>query len=84
MFVGPVFNREVAIAPRRLRIYVARTTYVAGLLLLVFTAWMVLCGSQNVSDQWVGAATGAAWERLHVGSPNDITSANANFVNNCH
>ena len=50
MFVGPVFNREVAIAPRRLRIYIARTTYVAGLLLLVFTAWMVLCGSQNVSD----------------------------------
>jgi hypothetical protein len=50
LFVGPVFHREVAIAPRRLRIYLARTTYVAGLLLLVFTAWMVLCGSQNVSD----------------------------------
>jgi ABC-type transport system involved in multi-copper enzyme maturation permease subunit len=50
LFVGPVFNREVAIAPRRMRIYIARTTYVAGLLLLVFTAWMVLCGSQNVSD----------------------------------
>ena len=50
MFVGPVFSREVAIAPRRLRIYIARTAYVAGLLLLVFTAWMVLCGSQNVRD----------------------------------
>ena len=50
MFVGPVFNREVAIAPRRLRIYIARTAYVAGLLLLVFTAWMVLSGSQNVRD----------------------------------
>jgi hypothetical protein len=50
LFVGPVFSREVAIAPRRLRIYVARTAYVAGLLLLVFTAWMVLCGSQNVRD----------------------------------
>jgi ABC-type transport system involved in multi-copper enzyme maturation permease subunit len=50
LFVGPVFHREVSIAPRRLRIYVARTTYAAGLLLLVFTAWMVVCGSQNVSD----------------------------------
>ncbi|MCC6127159.1 MAG: ABC transporter permease subunit [Pirellulales bacterium] len=50
MFVGPVFHREVSIAPRRLRIYVARTTYAAGLLLLVFTAWMVVCGSQNVGD----------------------------------
>jgi ABC-type transport system involved in multi-copper enzyme maturation permease subunit len=50
LFVGPVFSREVAIAPRRLRIYIARTAYVAGLLLLVFTAWMVLSGSQNVSD----------------------------------
>jgi len=45
-----VLNREIAIAPRRLRIYVARATYVAGLLLLVFTAWMVLSGSQNVRD----------------------------------
>ncbi len=50
MFVGPVFNREAIIAPRRLRIYIARTAYVAGLLLLVFTAWMVLAGSQNVRD----------------------------------
>lgn len=50
MFIGPVFQREVAIAPRRLRMYVARTAYVAGLLLLVFTAWMVLSGSQNVRD----------------------------------
>ena len=47
LFVGPVLNREIAIAPRRLRIYIARTTYVAGLLLLVFTAWMVLSGSQK-------------------------------------
>jgi ABC-type transport system involved in multi-copper enzyme maturation permease subunit len=50
LFIGPVFQREVAIAPRRLRMYATRTAYVAGLLLLVFTAWMVLSGSQNVRD----------------------------------
>ena len=27
MFIGPVFTREVAIAPRRSRIYIARTAY---------------------------------------------------------
>ena len=50
MFVGPVFQREVIIAPRRARIFIARTAYVAVLLLLIFTAWMVLYGTQNVQD----------------------------------
>jgi ABC-type transport system involved in multi-copper enzyme maturation permease subunit len=50
LFVGPVFQREVIIAPRRARIFIARTAYVAVLLLLIFTAWMVLYGTQNVQD----------------------------------
>jgi ABC-type transport system involved in multi-copper enzyme maturation permease subunit len=50
LLAGPVFQREVIIAPRRARIYIARTAYVAVLLLLVFTAWMVLYGTQNVQD----------------------------------
>lgn len=50
MLIGPVFQREVTIAPRRARIYIARTVYVAGLLLLIFTAWMVLYGTQKVQD----------------------------------
>jgi ABC-type transport system involved in multi-copper enzyme maturation permease subunit len=53
LFVGPVFTREVVIAPRRTRLYVARTAYVGALLVLMCTAWLILAGTQvvrNVSD----------------------------------
>lgn len=50
MLIGPVFQREVAIAPRRLQIFILRTAYVAALLLLIFTAWLVLYGTQKVQD----------------------------------
>ena len=50
MFIGPVFTREVAIAPRRSRIYLARTAYGIGLLILMATAWLVLTGTQVVRD----------------------------------
>ncbi len=50
MLIGPVFTREAAIAPRRPRIYVARTVYVILLLLLMSTAWAVLTGTQRVRD----------------------------------
>jgi ABC-type transport system involved in multi-copper enzyme maturation permease subunit len=53
MFIGPIFTREVVIAPRRTRLYIARATYVAALLMLMCTAWLVLAGTQvvrNVGD----------------------------------
>ena len=50
MLIGPVFSREVAITPRRTRIYVARAAYVVGLLVLISTAWAVLTGTQLVRD----------------------------------
>ena len=50
MLFGPVFTREVVIAPRRTRIYIARSAYAAALLLLVCTAWLVLTGTQIVRD----------------------------------
>ncbi|NQU25836.1 MAG: ABC transporter permease subunit, partial [Candidatus Nealsonbacteria bacterium] len=50
MFFGPVFDREVAIAPRRFRFYAARTGYAVVLGLLGATAYMVLSGTQNVRD----------------------------------
>jgi len=53
MFIGPIFSREVVIAPRRPRFYVSRATYVAVLLMLMCTAWLVLAGTQlvrNVGD----------------------------------
>ncbi len=50
MLFGPVFTREVVIAPRRTRFYIARGTYAAALLLLICTAWLVLTGTQVVRD----------------------------------
>ena len=50
LLIGPVFARELAIAPRRLKIYVARTTYALALLVLISTAWLVLTGTQLVRD----------------------------------
>ena len=38
------------IAPRRTRIYIARSAYAAALLLLICTAWLVLTGTQIVRD----------------------------------
>jgi ABC-type Na+ efflux pump permease subunit len=50
VFIGPVFTREAAIAPRRVKLYVARTTYALALLVLMSTAWLVLTGTQLVRD----------------------------------
>ena len=50
MLLGPVFTREVVIAPRRTQIYIARSAYAAALLLLICTAWLVLTGTQIVRD----------------------------------
>lgn len=53
LFLGPVFSREMATAPRRARLYLLRGLYPAVLLLLMCTAWLVLAGSQilrNVGD----------------------------------
>ena len=50
MLIGPVFAREVAIAPRRLKTYVSRSAYALGLLVLISTAWLVLTGTQLVRD----------------------------------
>ena len=50
MLIGPVFNREVVIAPRRTRTYIARTAYVIVLVVLMVTAREVLRGTQVVKD----------------------------------
>jgi ABC-type transport system involved in multi-copper enzyme maturation permease subunit len=47
---GPVLTRELAIAPRRSRIYIHRAAYAAVLLLVMSTAWLVLTGTQIVRD----------------------------------
>ncbi|NLX99146.1 MAG: ABC transporter permease [Rhodopirellula sp.] len=50
MFIGPVFHRELTIAPRRKAMYVARTAYAGILLLLMSTAFLILTGTQHVRD----------------------------------
>ena len=50
LLIGPVFTREVTIAPRRSRMYVARTTYAGVMLIVMSTAWLVLTGTQIVRD----------------------------------
>ena len=50
MLLGPVFSREAAVAPRRTRMYVGRAAYVAALLLVMSTAWLILSGTQFVRD----------------------------------
>ena len=50
MLLGPVFSREAAVAPRRTRMYVGRAAYVAALLLVMSTAWLILSGTQIVRD----------------------------------
>ncbi len=50
---GPVFQREILTTPRRARHYLYRSVYVAALLTLLGTAWLVLAGTQpirNVGD----------------------------------
>ena len=50
MLLGPVFTRELFIAPRRTRTYVGRAAYVSALLVLMSTAWLILTGTQLVRD----------------------------------
>ncbi len=54
LFIGPIFQREAAIAPRRIRLYAARAAYTAALLMLVFTAWLVIYSSRQ-TPQTVGS-----------------------------
>ena len=44
MLIGPVFNREVAIAPRRTRTYVARTAYAIMLAVLMGAIYLLAFG----------------------------------------
>ena len=50
MLVGPVFTREAVTVPRRMRLYVSRTAYVVALGVLMWTAWLILAGTQNVEN----------------------------------
>ncbi len=53
MLAGPLFSREVLIAPRQIKHFLMRSGYVAGLFVLIYTAGQVTFGWQSV--QTVGA-----------------------------
>ena len=48
--LGNIFSRELAIAPRRPAHYIYRTAYPLVLLVLMWTAWLVMVGTQNVRN----------------------------------
>ncbi|MDR0336369.1 MAG: ABC transporter permease [Planctomycetaceae bacterium] len=59
MLIGPVFTREMTIAPRRDWTYMIRSVYVGLLLLLIVTAWLVVSGTQLITDSGDFARFGA-------------------------
>ncbi len=58
MFAGPIIAREVLTAPRPLRFYVARASYVGLLFILMWTAWQSLIGWRIVREFGVLARFG--------------------------
>ncbi|MDR1485159.1 MAG: ABC transporter permease [Planctomycetaceae bacterium] len=50
MLIGPVFTRELTIVPRRDWTYIVRGIYSGVMLLLVATAWLVISGTQLITD----------------------------------
>ncbi len=65
--IGPVFHREVAIAPRRPRTYISRAGYAAVLLILMWLAWLLLTGTQLARDVGDLARFGASLFQLLSG-----------------
>ena len=47
---GPLFQRELVIAPKRTKIYTARTVFALLFLGVASTAWLLLSGAQQVRD----------------------------------
>jgi ABC-type transport system involved in multi-copper enzyme maturation permease subunit len=58
LFAGPIIAREVITAPRPIRFYVARASYVGLLFVLMWTAWQSLIGWRDVREFGVIARFG--------------------------
>ncbi len=48
--LGPIFVREAVTAPRRPRLFLIRLAYILALLVIMYTAWMLLAGTQIVRN----------------------------------
>ncbi len=50
MFAGPIIAREVVTTPRSSRFFILRTLYAGMLFIIMWTAWQVLIGWQEVTE----------------------------------
>ncbi|MHC5539362.1 ABC transporter permease subunit, partial [Singulisphaera rosea] len=66
MFAGPIIAREVITAPRPLRFYVARASYVGLLFVLMWTAWQSFIGWREIREFGVIARFGGLLFQLFV------------------
>jgi len=66
LFAGPIIAREVLTAPRPLRFYVARGSYIGLLFILMWTAWQSLVGFADTSEVGIIAHFGHLLFRLFV------------------
>ena len=64
MFAGPIIAREILTAPRPVRFYVARASYVGLLFILMWTAWQSQVGLTDVTEVGIIAYFGHLLFRL--------------------
>lgn len=50
MIVGPIFFREAAVTPRRRSFFVGRLLYPITLFFFMYTAWLLVAGTQNIRN----------------------------------
>lgn len=48
--LGPVFNREAIVAPKRLRTYLSRAIYLLAMFVLLATGYLVLAGTRSLTS----------------------------------
>jgi ABC-type Na+ efflux pump permease subunit len=58
--LGPVFNREAIVAPKRPQTYLARSIYVLALFVLLSTGYLVLAGTRTLTSAGDLARFGSA------------------------
>jgi ABC-type transport system involved in multi-copper enzyme maturation permease subunit len=64
VIIGPIFTRELVTSPRRPRHYLQRSLYVAALLIVMGTAWLIVAGTQEIRSIGDMAQFGALLFRI--------------------
>jgi ABC-type Na+ efflux pump permease subunit len=62
--LGPVFNREAIVAPKRLRTYLSRAIYLLAMFVLLATGYLVLAGTRSLTSASDLARFGSGMFRL--------------------